>query len=248
MKFQLILVFVILTSIFACRQKPIEMPQIDAKNLSDNQIDSILTKFKFQYEAPLVLDSSDHVLIPISTEMLGRRKKISVDGYYKNDFPRYWNVLFYNRKTNETRLLSENKLRISEIHARQDKYDERTSIFNQMILYKITDIDTNKDKQLNAKDPSSLFSSNQDGTNLKRISPLDEDLQFFTVVPNSKQILIKTLRDKNEDLLFDREDETIWYRAEYNKGVWSINEIIDSTGRKQIENLYFQQWLSKQEE
>ena len=34
--------------------------------------------------------------------------------YYSDDYPRYWNVLFYNRQTSETRLLTEKKIRIAD--------------------------------------------------------------------------------------------------------------------------------------
>jgi len=116
---------------------------------------------------------------------------------------------------------------------------------NGKILYNISDIDFNKDKKLDRNDPNFLFASEINGEGLKRISPANEDLQHFEVIPNSGQILIKTLRDINQDFMFDREDEAIWYKAELANNDWSIEEIIDSTQRKRIENLYFEQWLKR---
>jgi hypothetical protein len=169
----------------------------------------------------------------------------SKDGYYSDDYPRYWNVLFYNRETGENQLLTEEKIRISQIHAIRDEYEEGSKIMKNKVLYEIGDIDYNKDKKLNNNDPEYLFSSEIDGKNLKRISPLNEDLQYFEVIPKSEQILIRTLRDINRDSIFNREDESIWYKAELVNQDWKIDEIIDSIGRKRIENLYFEQWLKK---
>lgn len=224
---------------FSCQESKTRIESIEAEDLTTEQINSILTEFKFQYESPIVLDSTNQVLIPISTKLLEKRTQYSKEGYYSNDYPRYWNVLFYNRKTGENQLLTEEKIRISHIHIIKSK------LMNKKVLYEIGDIDYNKDKTLNDKDPESLFSSEINGTNLKRISPLNEDLEYFEIIPKSEQILIRTLRDINKDSIFNREDESIWYKAELINNEWKTNEIIDSTGRKRIENLYFEQWLKK---
>ncbi|MBK8346444.1 MAG: hypothetical protein IPL08_02075 [Saprospiraceae bacterium] len=90
-----------------------------------------------------------------------------------------------------------------------------------------------------------MFSSEINGINLKRISPINEDLQYFEVIPKSEQLLIRTLRDTNQDSIFNTEDESIWYKAKLENQEWALTEIIDSIGRKRIEKLYFEQWLKK---
>lgn len=235
----------LIIGILSCQESKSRIEFIDIKDLTSEQVDSILTEFKFQYETPIVLDSTNQVLIPISTELLERRTKLSKDGYYSDDYPRYWNVLFYNRETGANRLLTENKIRISNIYANRENLEADDKIMSKKVLYEIGDIDFNKDKTLNDKDPEYLFSSEINGMNLKRISPLNEDLQYFEVIPNSEQLLIRTLRDVNRDSIFNTEDESIWYRAKLETQEWALTEIINSIGRKRIEKLYFEQWLKK---
>lgn len=242
---QLIGIFLII-GFFSCQEDIPRIESIETEDLTSEQIDSILTEFKFQYESPIVLDNTNQVLIPISTELLGRRKKFSKDGYYSDEYPRYWNVFFYNRKTGQSKLLTKEKIRISRIHVIRDEEEEESNkILSNKILYEIEDIDFNKDKKLNGEDPQYLFSSEINGTNLERISPLGEDLQYFEVIPKSEQLLIRTLRDTKQDSIFNREDESIWYHVKLIGNEWKTNEIVDSTGRKTIENLYFEQWLKK---
>jgi len=237
---------VLIIGFMSCKESKPRIESIEDTDLTKEQIDSILTEFKFDYESPIIFDSSDQVMIPISTELLERRTKYSKDGYYSDDYPRYWNILFYNRKTGETRLLTEDKIRISSIHAnKNEEYEESSKIMREKVLYQIADIDFNEDDKLNGKDPEYLFASEINGENLTRISPPDENLQYFEVIPKANQILIRTLRDVNQNLVFEREDESIWYKAELINEKWELNEIIDSTGRKRIENLYFDQWLKK---
>jgi len=242
---QLVGIF-LLIGLISCEENKLRLESVEDEDLTTEQIDSILAEFKFDYEPPIIIDSSNQVMIPISTELLGRRTKYSKDGYYSDDYPRYWNVLFYNRRTGSTRLLTEDKIRISRVYVnKDDEYEEGSKVMNEKVLYEIGDIDFNKDGRLNDKDPEYLFSSDNNGTNLKRISPIDEELQYFEVIPKSSQILIRTLRDINQDSIFNRQDESVWYKAELINQEWQIEEMINSTGRKQIEKLYFDQWLKK---
>jgi len=230
---------------FSCQETEPFVESMETENLAEEQIDSILTAFKFEYESPIVLDSSSHILIPISTELLEKRSKLSKNGYYSDDYPRYWNILFYNQQTAEVRLLTENKTRISQIYASREKYAESDKIMTGKILYEISATDFNQDKKLNGLDPNYLYSSDLDGRNLKRVSPENEDLQYFEVLTESNHILLRTLRDENQDSFFNRDDESVWYKAQLINQNWKINEIIDSKVRGRIEKLYFEQWLKK---
>ena len=89
-----------------------------------------------------------------------------------------------------------------------------------------------------------MFISNVDGTELRRLSPKNENLQSFTIIPKSDQIIIRTTRDIDKNYEFDREDDAIWYRIDLRTESSPI-EMVDSIVRKKIENLYFEQWLKK---
>lgn len=241
---KLVLLIVIIT-LFSCQnKKPIE-GNVVAENLTQTQIDSVLNKFKFQYESPIVLDSSDHILIPISTQFLKRKRSYSKDGYYSGDFPRYWNILFYNRVNEKTHLLTEKKFRISDINVGRSEHDEDKNVLSDKILYRITDQDYNNDGKLNQLDPDNLFVSNLDGKNLQRISNPNEDLVYYEVLKGSKEIIYETIRDTKRDSIFNTDDEHIWYKSKIVNGKWVKSEIIDAASRKSIEQLYFDQWLRK---
>lgn len=235
-----------IVGIVSCQNQDQRFEPIDAPSeLSEKQIDSILTKFNFQYEKPILIDSTDKMIIPISTELLDRSKKFSFDGYYSNDFPRYWNVLFYDKSTGANRLLTKDKTRITQIHINRSQIESET--MKSLILYELTQIDYNMDGRLNNSDPEFLFASDLNGEQLVQISPKNEDLKHFEVLPNSKQIILRTIRDTKQDSLFNSEDESILYKAEIIESKWKLSEIIDSANRDEIKRLYFKQWLTKNE-
>lgn len=247
MKKLIVLFIILLIGFMSCTDNKPKANSIEIEDISQEQIDSILRNFNFEYQNPIVLDSGRHILIPISTEFLKEKKRFSGSGYYEKDFPRYWNVLFFNNQTGETKLLTQEKYRISTIAAEKEEhnYNREVRTLEGYILYEITTIDYNKDEKINHLDPDYLFISNIDGRNLLRLSPEYEKLIYYKVIPNSKQIIFETRRDTNQDSLFTGKDELVWYQTELIDNQWQMKELIDSTQRKNIENLYFEQWLKK---
>ena len=181
------------------------------KNPTSKEIDSILTQNNFEYDRPIVLDSQQQVLIPISGYLIYTRVMPSSNPYYLNEAARYWNILFHNPITGANRFLTKNRIKILNLYAKTTDIDIKKTpkILNNKILYDIVDTDFNNDQRLDENDPDYLFVSDINGENLQRISPQNEDLVHFEVLPKNQQILIQTIRDVNKDLHFNSEDETI---------------------------------------
>lgn len=240
MKYFVILIIVV--GIMSCKnERPNFQPIEEVEKLTTQQIDSVLTKFSFKYDSPIFIDSTSQMMIPLSTEIITKRKKFSSDGYYVKDFPRYWNVIFHNRNTGENHLLTKKKTRISLIHANRKK--EGKSL-QSLVLYQLKQDDYNQDGRLNHKDPESLYASNRFGKELTRISPEKEDLLNFEIIPHSNQIFLKTLRDNNQDSIFNHLDKPIIYLAELKDNTWQVSEILTNPERENIEKQYLNQWLS----
>ncbi len=245
---QIIGILLVVVVLFSCTdQRSQVLESVDTENLTDEQVNLIRQDLNLEYNSTIVLDNSDQILIPISVnkdnKTSNRISMYSINKYHSDYSTNYWNIVFYNQKTGEYRLLTEDKVKISQFFVQ----NHRKKILDEKVLYIMKDIDYNEDKNLNFKDPSFLFISDQDGKNLKRISPQDEDLQYFEVIPNTKDILLKTLRNTNQDAQFNNEDESIWYKATLaENNNWEVREIIDAEGRKKIENLYIEQWLAEQ--
>lgn len=233
--------FLFVLALFSCGEKEPLAAYPGSQDFSQQQIDSILTVFKFEYASPVFIDSSDHLLLPVTTQFLEKRKIYSSEGYYTDEYPRYWNILFYNKNSGEVRMLTESKFRVSDFSV---NLEEAGPVLSKSILYRIGDTDYNQDRKLNHEDPEQLFISQTDGTGLFRLSPPDEKLQSYTIIPHSDQLIVRTTRDVNNDFKFDKNDEEIWYKIDV-AGDLKPKEMVDSLSRKKIQNLYFEQWLKK---
>jgi len=227
--------------IFSCSRPKDRIQIVEDSNLSQKQIDSVLNEYNFEYARLQFLDSTNYALLPISTERPRGSSRLNKDSYEADSYPQYWNFIFYNVVTKETKLLTNEKMRISHFVA---NLKEVGPLLSKSILYKIADTDYNNDSRLTYGDPEQLFISGTDGKNLKRLSPLDEHLKEFFIVPNTDMIIVKTLRDANKDFDFDKRDEIIWYNIDLNSNKVPT-EILNEKLRKEIENQYFKQWLVK---
>ena len=214
---------------------------IEDKNLSQTQIDSILDEYNFVYADLTFIDSTNQILLPITTQRNYKRKMYSSNDYGTEDYPQYWNILFFNSENDTSNLLTQSKFNISSFDC---NIENTGPILKNSILYRIGDVDYNKDKRINYDDPLHLFISKIDGSELTRLSPINENLESYRIVPNSDKIIFRTKRDIDSDLDFDNEDELIWYQINLSEQN-SIKEIVSPTERKLIEKLYFKQWLIK---
>lgn len=215
-----------------------------------NKTDSESENYNFYYDTPICIDSSSYIILPISASASRGGSSFSKDVYSSYNYPRYWNVIFYDYKTEEIKLLSEKKLRISNIIASKNKnnYNNNSSINKVLsghVLFEIADTDYNQDGELDNDDPNGLFISDYRGNNFQRISPYNENLLYYEVLNNNQNILIKTLRDINNDSVFNSYDESIWYNARMQNDKWQIKEIMQTDMREKIKELLIKQWIKK---
>jgi len=242
MKNVLLITFV-LFSVFGCQNNRNEKSQdINRDNLTQKEIDSVLDKINFTYHHPVVIDSSDIIMIPIGTEIQRGKIKYRYDSesYDKYNYSKYWNFTFNNTATQTTNLLTTKKSYITDYLANKKEVGK---VASSSIFYEIADIDYNNDDLLNYEDPQHLFISNNDGSNLIRLSPKNEDLLNWTIIAHTDQVIINTKRDTNNDSKFDHKDAEIFYLLDL-KTPEIISEIINSENRNTIEQLYFDSWLS----
>ncbi|MCY2686006.1 hypothetical protein [Salinimicrobium sp. TH3] len=76
----------------------------------------------------------------------------------------------------------------------------------QFLLYEMRDRDTNGDENLSEKDASSLYISNINGENFRKLTPEGEHLLQLTVVDEMNRLYFRTREDSNGDGQFDNND------------------------------------------
>jgi hypothetical protein len=185
-------------------------------------------KLTVEYGLPLPLEDSDFLMIPVKLEKkkLGEereavnreiaRRDYSYDskmasGIYSFDWGPYYNLVFINKKTGESRPLLADKGFIDGIYFPEKKYDEeepeRKPTF---LLLKIAMTDTNRDGVINEKDASAGYLAKMDGTRLTQITPENTQMRGWYYDADWQTIFVEIVRDANQDGKFNWDDpETI---------------------------------------
>lgn len=238
------------TCLYVCACNPVgnEKHQQPASTLTKTQLDSVLDSYNFSFANPVIPDSSAYILFPLGAYGEGKSKRSIIDlessiSTYDQPTGGHWNMLFFHIPTQQTHLLSEHKILIADY---KPSLLEAGPLFKESILYLIHDTDFNSDGKLDRKDPRYLYLSDRAGKSFRRISPEKEYVTKYQILPGSDQMLIQARKDTNGDLVFGGEDELVWYFFDVNKNI-SLQPILDSIGRKSMEEKFFKQWLQTAE-
>ncbi len=172
------------------------------------------------------LDSTDFLLIPLGMKSLeekedkGLRSKSSDEysesygrsynsykyNFYSLNFGNCNNIIFYNKKNDETHLLLQKPAIISQFYF--PYYDEEYKGEKYyFILLGIREDDTNLDGYLNEEDAETVYLTDLAGKNMFRITPDHTQLVDWFIDTVTKNILMKVRFDSNHDKKFNYYDE-----------------------------------------
>lgn len=173
------------------------------------------------------LDSTDYLLIPLAMKTLeedsekGFDLRISKSNYsdtdgriysrfkynfYSLNFGNCNNIIFYNKKNEQTHLLLQNRAIISQFYFPFYEEDYRGEKY-WFILLGIQEDDTNKDGFINGEDAEKVYITNLAGKNIKQITPNQTQLIDWFIDPTTNNILMKVRLDSNHDNKFNMHDE-----------------------------------------
>ncbi len=172
------------------------------------------------------LDSTDYLLIPLGMKVVdgkqdaGLRSKSSDEysdastgsyrsykyNFYSLDFGNCNNIIFYNKKNDETHLLLQKPAIISQFYF--PYYDkEYTGDKYYFILLGILEDDTNLDGYINEDDAETVYLSDLSGKTMFKITPDNTQLVDWFIDMPTNNILMKVRFDTNKDRKFNYYDE-----------------------------------------
>lgn len=97
-------------------------------------------------------------------------------------------------------------------------------ISRHYILYNLQDKDTNRDGVLDNKDIETLYLSNLDGTDFRKITPENQNLNAIQLEPWYNRLYFITIEDSNKDGKFDRRDKYHYFYVNFTNPDYKIIE------------------------
>ncbi len=183
-------------------------------------------KVTVEYGLPLPSEGSDYLMIPVKLEK--RKQGQERDAYrevssYSYDkmgsssyssysyWGPYYNLVFINKKTGESRPLLSHKGYIDGVYFPEKTYEKKdTEIKPTFLLLKIAMADTNHDGVINEKDASAGFIVSPDGTKLTQVTPDNTQMRWWRYDVDSHKLFVEIIQDANNDRKFNWDDpETV---------------------------------------
>ena len=232
---RIILLTFLFFGLWACNEKPRDGSSGTVIQQSDIEtVNSKYSTINLQINDPTIIDSSDWIFFPLTLTELEETEKGFESKKYGYREHVYWNVVFYNTETKQTRLLSDSlKMVIHSIS---------TSIKNNKIYYSITITDFNQDGKLYWGDPKYLFISDLSGQGFKQVSPDNFDLVHWKTIHETNKVLIQASNVSDKDKMFKcGEIVAFIYDIEQQK----IEQVFDQEFILNTKKILENQWTKK---
>jgi hypothetical protein len=156
----------------------------------------------------IVVDSTSTIMLPVLYDInIFSSSKMGFWGDY------YANIIFYNFKADSSKKLFPKDTYINSFN--EDKYYSNNPISKNIskkhVLYRVHNIDHNKNSKIDQKDPSILYVSDRNGDHLIALTTENENVISYVIYNKEDFALIKIQRDSNKDQDFDSDDNDFYY-------------------------------------
>lgn len=92
----------------------------------------------------------------------------------------------------------------------------------QILVYTLADMDTNKDGKLDANDIKSLYMSDISGANFTKVSPDFQELIDWVLLESKNRLYFRTIEDTNKNGEFDKNDVVHYHYINLSEKDWKI--------------------------
>lgn len=174
-----------------------------------NQIFAQSSSLKFEFETPIMVDSTSTIVIPISyNSNYFSNNKIS------NWEPLFANLIFYNFVTDSSKRLFESNTYILNVYNRYENFYNKKPNQNftkQHFFCRVKNVDYNNNGKIDEYDPAVLYVCDIYGNNLRALTLPNENVESFEIFEKFNFAMIKIQRDANDDHDFRYSENDYYY-------------------------------------
>jgi len=225
------LLFFLTVILVSCREEQ-EQPKViysDSQKITESKIDTTSIKIA---DLPIFLEGTNYLLHPIGDVRVygGTRSygsgsssiSFSISNYSRFELTGYLeNVRFQHKDSTSFYSLTENRIQIQTVTYPQT-FSELAK--KQILIYTLTDADTNRDGKIDSKDIKSLYVSLIDGQNFTKLSPDFQEVIDWNIIVVQGKLYFRTIEDINKNGAFDKNDTVHYYSVNLQDKEWEAIE------------------------
>jgi hypothetical protein len=219
MKSPFLIYFVLIVLIFNSCKDEQEQPKViysDSQKVTESKIDTTSIKIA---DLPIFIEGTNYILHPIGDVRVygGSRSygsgsssiSFSISNYSRFELTGYLeNVRFQHKDSTSFYSLTENRIQIQTVTYPQS-FSESSK--KQILVYTLTDEDTNRDGKIDSKDIKSLYVSQINGSDFTKLSPDFQEVIDWNIIVVQGKLYFRTIEDINKNGAFDKNDTVHYY-------------------------------------
>lgn len=236
MRFNFNLCFALLFVTFiSCKDQEPEKPKViyeEASTKAQPKVDTTQIKIA---DLPVVMEGAPFLLHPIgelrvydssSKSSYGssstNRVSYAISNYNRFEITGYLhNIHFQHIDSTSVKPLTDKKVIIQTATYLKDFADKSKE---QIMVYSISDMDTNRDGRLDSNDIKSLYISKISGENFIKLTPDYQELIDWNIIEAKNRLYFRTIQDSNKNGDFDKDDAVFYYFIDLMDKEWKLNE------------------------
>ena len=150
------------------------------------------------------------------------RESFTVSNSSENEITGYLsNFKFQEIGSDSLRVLTDKPVLIERVTYLKSIADKTK---NQILVYVLADMDTNKDDKLDSSDIKSLYLSKIDGTSFTKISEELMELIDWNLVESKNRLYYRSIEDTNKNGEFDKNDVIHYHYIDLSSKDWKVQD------------------------
>lgn len=181
-------------------------------------------------DLPLHIEGTSYLIHPLSDLNIGGKKgpysgSENSSGYIISNYREFEltgylrNIKFQKTDSDSLVALTDKLIQIQSVTFLKSYADKSKQ---QLLVYTLTDMDTNKDGSVNSDDIKTLYISNIDGSRFSKLSEEYEEVIDWNMVDGVSRLYFRTSQDSNKNGEFDKNDVIHYHYINLTDKNWEV--------------------------
>lgn len=222
---------------FMSCKKETETPKVIYENPTKKQVEYKIDTTKVEIaDLPVQMQGTNVLLFPVGDLNVNERnskgiydasspvnkQSFKISNYSENEITGYLrNVKFQEIGTDSIKALTDKPVLIQSITYLKTIADKTKQ---QILVYMLADMDTNKDNILNTNDIQSLYLSDISGSRFTKITTDFQEVIDWNVIESKNRLYFRTIEDANKNGAFDKNDIMHYHFIDLSEKEWKVTD------------------------
>ena len=215
-------------------KKEKETPKVIYENPSKKSVASKIDTTKVEIaDLPVQMQGTNVLLFPVGDLNVRERnskesssaldkQSFKISNYSENEITGYLrNIKFQQIGNDSIKKLTDKPVLIQSVTYLKTMADKTKQ---QILVYLLADMDTNKDNILDTNDIQSLYMSNITGTRFTKMSIDFQEVIDWNVIESKSRLYFRTIDDTNKNGAFDKSDGVHYHYVDLSDKNWKVTD------------------------